>query len=257
VEKIRRIFGGRGKIYDEICKFFGNFDRFQIKDCMYQELKHELTQKLQPLYQQFEPEDMDRLSLFNVQVGSGWQKGKGLLFVGKATNGWGKSTLSVLFSEYDENEDVLSWIEKHKGNSDYNTNKSAFWRVIEQISRQVFNNEIAWYKNIAWSNLCKLAPENEGNPTNTDFYKQKEICKEILFTEIDILQPKVVVLLTSDWDILGINNFEKIAEEKWSGYSSNLYKNKNVHYIHTVYPQGKPEKIHIEAICNLINKLGN
>lgn len=131
----------------------------------------------------------------------------------------------------------------------------------KKISRKEFNNNIDWYKNIAWSNLCKLAPVNKGNPSNSDFFKQKDICKEIFLTEMSILQPKVVILLTSDWDIIGINkpsknNFEEIAKKEWgNGYSSILYKKNGIYYINSHHPQGKPEKSHVESIWYLIRQI--
>ncbi|OOR98757.1 hypothetical protein B0187_07710 [Haemophilus paracuniculus] len=219
-------------------------------------MKNELKEKLLPLYekliQNFQPADLDRLSIFKVQVGSQWKKGESILFVGRALNG-GNHSLSIkdLFSSEKTNSFLLDVF----NNTEYNINKSAFWRIIRKIEDHYGNNDVEWYEKTAWSNLCKLAPE-QGNPNNNDFYRQEKICREILLTEIEILQPKAVILLTYSWDILDIENiFELIDKKEWKKYSSYLYKYNDVYYIYTPHPQGKSEQEHKEAICNLLEKI--
>ena len=176
----------------------------------------------------------------------------------KSRNGWGiSSSAEELFADFtNESEDSLKWVEDQKGdNSEYNTSKSAFWRVTENIAHSYFPQN--WYKYIAWSNLCKVAPADKGNPNNTEFYKQKDICKKILLTEIDILKPKVVILFTSDWDILDLPSGKYISEEKWGNTSSILYELNGVYYIHSAHPQGKIEEDHKNAIESLIKKIDN
>lgn len=215
------------------------------------ELKAQLKEKLIPLYKELYLEFGDEafkeyLSPFYVQIGSEWSAGQGLLFVGKATNGWGISpTVEELFENFDKDnsEEALKWVEDQGGSkNECNTSRSAFLRVT---------------KNIAWSNLCKVAPVDGGNPNNDDFYKQKEICQRILSAEIDILKPKAVILFTSDWNILDFSEASRIDEVKWGNTSSILYNLKGVYYIHSVHPQGKIEEEHKNAIETLLNHIGN
>ena len=173
---------------------------------MHSALKIKLKEKLLPLYEELymefgNEEFKEHLSPFYVQIGSEWKENHGLLFVGKATNGRGiSSSAEELFADF-TNE--LKWVEDQKGDdSEYNTSKSAFWRVTENIAHSYFPQN--WYKYIAWSNLCKVAPTDKGNSNNAEFYKQKDICKQILLTEIDILKTKVLIVFTSDWDILDL-----------------------------------------------------
>lgn len=216
-------------------------------------MKNTLKEKLLPLYSKFDPSDISRLSVFNVQIGDQWKENESILFVGKAVNGWNEiNSITELFSEYDAS-DILSWLEDNS--DEYNPKSSAFWRVIKKVERNNSNISDNWYEKIAWSNLCKLAPKQGGNPNNADFEKQKDICREILLTEIDILKPKAVILFTSDWDILDLERDEPIAEEFWGNYSSSLYRNNDIYYIHTVHPQGKKEDEHVNAICKLLNKI--
>lgn len=230
---------------------------------MHSVLKIKLKEKLLPLYEELYMEFGNEafkkhLSPFYVQIGSEWKENYGLLFVGKATNGWGiSSSAEELFADFtNESEDSLKWVEDQKGDdSEYNTSKSAFWRVTENIAHSYFPQN--WYKYIAWSNLCKVAPTDKGNPSNSEFYKQKDICKKILLTEIDILKPKVVILFTSDWDILDLSSGKYISEEKWENTSLILYELNGVYYIHSAHPQGKIEEDHKNAIESLIKKIDN
>lgn len=55
-----------------------------------------------------------------MQIGSEWKENQGLLFVGKATNGWGISpsvdSAEELFADFtNESEDSLKWVEDQKG----------------------------------------------------------------------------------------------------------------------------------------------
>ena len=223
---------------------------------MKETLKNKLKPLYEKLYQKFGNESFDsELSAFYVHVGSEWKQRKGILFVGKATNGWeSEKDQDKLFAHFVEDKEPIKWVEDQIGSKDkYNTSKSAFWRVIRKITYLYFSEN--WYKNIAWSNLCKVAPTNGGNPCNEDFYKQRDICKEILLTEIDILKPKAIILFTSDWNILDLPKESKIAEEKWENTSSILYKVNGVYYIHSVHPQGKKELPHKEAIEKLISMI--
>ncbi|BFU59597.1 MULTISPECIES: uracil-DNA glycosylase family protein [Rodentibacter] len=222
-------------------------------------MKNELKEALLPLYEEINFSDFSTtdLCIFNVQVGSEWEKENGLLFVGKAVNGW-KSISEGIESLFDYDKEPLEWVEKNVNKENYNTNRSAFWRIIKKISQQVLNDEKTWYKKIAWSNLCKVSP-NKGNPNTADFYKQEGLCKKILQKEIEILKPKAVILFTSDWDILGVNDneFEEISKENWEDTFSVLYKKGNIFYIHSDHPQGKPEEAHKEAIYKLLTEINN
>ena len=96
---------------------------------MHSALKIKLKEKLLPLYDELYMEFgneafKEHLSPFYVQIGSEWKENHGLLFVGKATNGWGiSSSAEELFADFtNESEEPLKWVEDQKGNdSEYNT----------------------------------------------------------------------------------------------------------------------------------------
>ena len=225
-----------------------------------------LKNELQPLYKELldvaQPEDC----IFCVQWGKNYpvEQNKGILFVGKAVNGWitKEKEMNVLFGSGAERifdrADQMQWVENLERNKGgYDTKKSSFWRVNKQISQKFYPDN--WSSHIAWSNLCKIAPFKGGNPNNTLYYNQRATCQKILEKEIEILSPKYVVMLTSGWEkdfLLFLNDnqpAESIHTETWGrGYKINVYRIRNTIFIASVHPQGKDEQAHVEVITRLI-----
>lgn len=237
-------------------------------------MKEKLKEKLIPLYKEMlnvTPVDTG-LSPFCLQWGQNYVRDNGILFVGKATNGWVTNNLDVIDLFDEENDerifsrhDQMKWVESLEGSVDiYNTRKSAFWRVVKGISQHVFGNE-NWSSNIAWSNLYKLAPFEEGNPTETLKSIQLEYCREILKTEIEILNPKIVVFLTSGWEnefLYYLNNRQhtkSIEKIRWNDnlFEIKIYKIGGILFITSQHPQGKPESEHVKVITEIINRYRN
>jgi hypothetical protein len=232
-------------------------------------MEDELRNKLFPLYKDLlKNNTFEDVCTFCVQWGDDFPKKKnsGILFVGKAVNSWvnDETDINILFGNTDKKifarEDQMEWVYNLEGTNDiYNTKKSAFWRVVKQVSQKYYQDE-EWYLKVAWSNLCKIAPFSGGNPNNGLYYQQLKTCQRILSTEIDILSPKVVIMLTSNWEsdfLCFLNNntqpqIEKVIE--WNGYQTKLYIIKGIMYVASQHPQGKSEVKHIAAITKLIGK---
>ena len=228
-----------------------------------------LKEALKPLYKELlnivQPTDSD--SAFCVQWGKNYpaEKNEGILFIGKAVNGWNKANdIDTLFGDGNErtfNEaDQMQWVEDLEGNQDgYNTRRSAFWRLIKNISQTLYPNN--WSSHIAWSNLCKISPLEGGNPNDSLYYKQLASCQKILEKEIEILSPKYVVMLTSGWEkdflyfLNGNKTTKSVHKEIWgNGYETNVYRIKDTVFITSPHPQGKDGQAHMEAITLLLNK---
>ena len=58
--------------------------------------------------------------------------------------------------------DQMTWLATHPS---YNWRQSPFWRVISKVSQDYTEGE--WFNGIAWSNLCKIAPSEAGNPSDS------------------------------------------------------------------------------------------
>ena len=229
-------------------------------------MKEKIKNKLKPLYKDLleSVSDVDYdLYPFFMQWGESFDTtGKrGILFVGKATNGWvtADRNLDALFDENNENrifnrDDQIEWVENLSGENEvYNTNKSAFWRVVKEFSIQFFKSN-KWYENIAWTNLYKISPE-EGNPGGSLKRKQLPICNEILKKEIEILNPRSVIFLTSGWEEEFLNtvigNASKTKEIEWDGHKTKSIIKDNRNYIISPHPQGKNEDLHVKVLLEL------
>jgi hypothetical protein len=187
------------------------------------------------------------------------------LFVGKATNGWVAKSKNVdeLFDQKNENriinrDDEIEWVEKLSGNKgyNYNTNNSAFWRVIKNVSSNLFGQE-EWYKFIAWTNIYKFALNN-GNPDSFLKKRQKDICNKILDMEIDYFKPNIIIFLTSNWEWF-YNDHLNVKKEtynfyEWDRYKTYFQKVNGVLHIHSMHPERKKEESHKEIILKIIKE---
>jgi len=96
----------------------------------------------------------------------------------------------------------MSWVTKcWGGGEDYNTRKSAFWRVIRATVGRLRIADInadgsAWPSQLVWSNLYKIAPAAGGNPNNQLQRAQFEGCLQLLHWEIETFKPKRLLFLT-------------------------------------------------------------
>lgn len=231
-------------------------------------LDEKLREGLYPLYKELLESDAfdDNIATFCVQWGEEFPEKEGILFVGKATNGWLSTSkdVDVLFGNTDNGifnrVDQMEWINDLEGNDEgYDTKKSAFWRVVKKISSHFYQDK--WYANIAWSNLYKLALVENGNPDSSLRAKQHFACLKILKREIELLSPKYVIMFTSGWekDFLiymnhGSDRLINIGKESWNwrGYESEMYEIDNTFYITSCHPQGKPEQGRVDEIIRFL-----
>ena len=153
-----------------------------------------LRKELKPLYENLlkNVAEFDEKATFCMQWGENFplEKHSGVMFVGRATNGWVTDceNVDVLFSDSEDaifnRHDQMKWVENLSGNTKgYNTRKSAFWRVIKKITKELYPEP--WYSHVAWSNVCKVAPWKGGNPNDSLYYAQLGDCKKIFAKEIE------------------------------------------------------------------------
>ncbi|MCH4896687.1 hypothetical protein E0494_08250 [Marinilabiliaceae bacterium JC040] len=236
------------------------------------DFRKEFIEKLKPLYSDLiDNYSKKGDSVFSVQWGEKFPKtnNSGIMFVGKCLNGSdnGSLNLNVLFGNTKNSlvskKEQLRWVVECEGNTEgYNTNKSAFWRLIKNISQEIYHtNEEEWYRKIAWNNLYKLSPKKGGNTSESTKSLQFETCAKILKKEISIMSPKYVIFFTSDWEddfLTYLNNGEKlkyIDKASWGEYKTKVCKIKSKYYIISKHPQCKDEFKHSRAITKLINKI--
>ena len=93
----------------------------------------------------------------------------------------------------------LSWVYEND-NPSYNINRSTFWRVSRKLLSGLSGKEPAhWSSRLAWSNLYKIAPSEEGNPSDALCYAQLSKCAEILALEIEAFRPESIVFVTGEY----------------------------------------------------------
>ena len=149
-----------------------------------------------------------RLSFFCTQWGRNWHSG-GILFVGRATNGWGQG-INIDNLPFNE-QDQMDWVITHGMNSStaWRASRSPFWRVIKNVSQRFHATD--WQTYIAWSNLCKCSFLESGNPSDSLFYATLEPCRQILKVDVEMLKPRAIVMLTE------ANLVDALTKRGWSG----------------------------------------
>jgi hypothetical protein len=192
-----------------------------------------------------------------------------LLVVGRATNGWGNQFYKADLEDCRRISDSfipttvpenLDWITQQWGTNDkgkYNTNRSAFFRVLRMLAKRIASDSDDCVDHICWSNLYKVAP-NGGNPSSRLMTIQFERCADILRSEIESYKVQNVVFLTSySWakpflDRLNVSNQLESAEYHLVEFASSAG---GVNYVVGQHPQGKPEQPHCNEIVNALNYL--
>ena len=215
------------------------------------------------------------ITAFMAMVGNQYQ-GE-LMVVGRAVNRWTTGWLpqelknevnitecmkGVLQSVTDGQACPMQWVSECWGNydHDYNTKKSAFWRVIRQVIddlRIADIESLEWPSHIIWSNLYKFAPVDGGNPSSFLSSIQFDECKTLIGKEINMYSPKRILFLT------GMNWAEPFIE----GLAMNVTTFANHQYVEGIgklnlscqtyarvvvaaHPQGKNEKIWVEEVVS-------
>lgn len=203
---------------------------------------------------------------FVFQKGSNYS---GYLFYGRAVNGWTidwsppnakkKEDREKIIDEIFDQEAEMDWVYELQGPNDiYNTNKSAFWRIIRKFTGvcNIADIDRNWPSYLAWSNLYKISNAIGGNPSDKLCTVQFEMCKAILIEEIQILKPRFIIFLTgSNWadhflenfyidiQLLDLNFIEKFGKLKFDNVTTNFILGK--------HPQGKNEDIYLTELDNI------
>lgn len=188
-----------------------------------------------------------------------------LMFVGRALNGWNRTTVQPTWNvvealakvTIEHDNDDLQWVIDQSGvtfNNDgrlnYNTRKSAFWRVISKTSEELLKVEHA-VQSVYWSNLYRASPDGGGNPSERFSQFQVPLCKKILESEIAIFKPDYVIFLTG---YLPAHPFlPQVDSNPGSGPIYCTQVHQGIKYIVLDHPQGRKESSIIEAVLECIN----
>ena len=192
----------------------------------------------------------DSLSVFRAMCGDDFplEPNKGIVFYGRANNGWNS-----------ENDLTTEWL--------YSQLHRPFFNLMRNISEHFYPEN--WNTHIVWSNICKVVPMSEGNPNDELWFAQYDYMVDILNKELEVLSPKIVVLVTGNyhydsWDkplfeIESDLKKHKLIDERWADNGrlkgqASLYKKNGRLYIITDRPERRKIKSHADCIIDLIEK---
>jgi hypothetical protein len=151
------------------------------------------------------------------ESGAQFTAGKGVLVIGRATNGFPRkfNAQDLRGEEYrnqvvneargaaEQSDGCLSWV----GGGSYSRggtvgSRSAFWRVTRCLVGLVEGKEAGeqkdWAHHVAWSNLAKVAPAAGGNPATRLYNAQFKFSIAALQQEIAELAPGIVLLVAGE-----------------------------------------------------------
>lgn len=206
----------------------------------------------------------ERLTAFWPSVGSRYDGG--LFVIGRAVNGWldlgddsgpRVNSLSEVLDRTRAASECdgcpMRWVVDRGGDKDYNTNQSAFWRVIHDVVNQLAQSDLSdWASHTAWSNLYKIAPLGGGNPSESLAKILTATSRELLLQEIAEIQPQHVLLLTGyGW----AKDFLSAHEVHWSELDLDKFVQRrgdegHRRWVVARHPQGKPHAPFVEQVMS-------
>lgn len=212
--------------------------------------KARLKAEVFPLYKEFDELNLpneEELTKFYCQLGEEYSSEDGLMFIGKATNGWDEKE-----EEDFSIEKRMNWIPTYQG---------GFWPLIRKVCRKLYGEH--WPKKFIYNNLYKYVPVDEGNPNAKVMKSTFNICNKILKLELEITAPKVAIFFTSGMedpfltDILGEDTFKtpnKIEmfpyqyRKETKLYPIKIYRTEHTTFVTCNHPQAKK----LDALSNLL-----
>lgn len=170
------------------------------------------------------PERSAKLTLSPARAGNSYSRHKELMVVGRAPNGWKIAGLDANDSEPGfhpadllnpgyraeivqkalcEDADPMDWLGISWAGEDrgYYAKRSAFWRVASAVLAKYADvHDGNWHSHVTWSNLYKVAPAKQGNPSNRLCAVQLETARLLFKHEIRKYRPKrILIMAGSDW----------------------------------------------------------
>lgn len=206
---------------------------------------------------------------------------RALMVVGRAVNGWTRGVfpndLAAHATAEDYSHDVLEsvnggepcpmmWVTENWGNDHgYNTNSSAFWRVIRGVVAKLNIADVgldSWPSHLVWSNLYKVSPAEGGNPGAPLCRTQLAGCRELFKLELQIYNPSRLLFTTGmDWAAPFLDDFHLMPDlvagfDYVEGFGTLTIDpaEQPIQYVVVAHPQTRPEVQWIEEVCCLFER---
>lgn len=226
-------------------------------------IKEKLGQRLCPIYKELwaklkkEGWTEEDMTLFAPQWGKAYPEAehRGLLFVGKANNGWYSCSPDDLFEAdgtfkshctYPGIDDRdTAWYEAcyetPLPGETWQGNRSAWARLLHDTSVELFNDEEHWASHLAYTNLYKVA-FGDGNPSTQQQNDTAEECVEALRAELEVLSPRVAVFANENWGEWFLQQLygEDVMAKAQCGEWVKRIEIGGMTILYMGHPQGKP-----------------
>lgn len=148
----------------------------------------------------------------------------------------------------------LQWVNFMLGPKDRG---AKFWGIGKQVAQALLTEEERneWTQYIAWTNLCKVAPADGGNPNKTLYCAQKDACRQILDKELSLLMP-THILVVAKYYHKGKSS-DSPQKDGWTGDFFDVLdryrKKENAKIAYVTRPENRSKENHAE-IKNLIEQ---
>jgi hypothetical protein len=204
----------------------------------------------------------------------GWKYDGSLMVVGRSVNGWIENWPVGQLAEPSVRQQVVRtmrtdaeredrcrmlWVTELAGKTAhrYNTNRSAFWRVLRSLTLQLTPADPAdWPSNLAWSNLYKLAPAAGWNPGADLQRAQRESAAALLAAEIEALKPARLIALTGRWWIAPFAESLGMSITWRDGLVEGVRTYGATRVVVARHPMGKPRERLVAEVLAAFGELG-
>ncbi|MCB0479270.1 MAG: hypothetical protein KDC84_13970 [Crocinitomicaceae bacterium] len=198
---------------------------------------------------------VEKLSSFHANIGEKVKAPCELLVVGRAVNGWWNEFDKKNGPEMKAEFEILNWMDSPEEWKKYGAH-SPFAQFMWKLTQKFIKSHEDTFQLNAWTNLYKIAPPDRGNPWSGLMDLQFDECKRILYEEIDLLKPKIIVF-TTGWkywaeDFLGEMDLERVENKEYLD-AHGTYKDSRVFV--TQHPQGKKQQVMLDEILELTGEI--
>lgn len=141
-------------------------------------------------------------------------------------------------------------IDREEVHGRYSLKRAQIWSYTKAIWDTLFGEVTLWsdrwFENIVWSNLYKVSPHNEGNPSGDLQSQERKACIDLLKAEIEYFRPTHIFFATQrdHW----FSYFTEIFAHVQS-FDTNVFSGdrKNEEYVEAIgtylYPDGESAKV--------------
>jgi len=198
----------------------------------------------------------------------------GLLVIGRSVNGWienwpiaklatpevRREVVRVMRTDAEPTDrSRMRWVTDMAGSGHhYNTNHSAFWRVLRSCSlSQLGADEADWPDNLAWTNLYKVAPAAGWNPGSDLQLAQRRAAIELIQIELEALRPLRILALTgASWLRPFLETF--IDDIEWcTGLVEGVGRRGSTAVVVSRHPMAKPQAPFVREVLDAFDSLSS